>query len=75
MSPIAGARLIVIKVGSALLVDADTGAVDRAWLTAFAADLARLRARGQHIALVSSGAVALGRARLNLPGRALTLAE
>ena len=75
MSPLAGARLIVIKVGSALLVDADTGAVDRVWLTAFAADLARLRARGQRVALVSSGAVALGRARLDLRRRALSLAE
>ena len=38
MSILSEARLIVVKVGSALLVDPRTGAVDGAWLTAFAAD-------------------------------------
>jgi len=75
VNPLAGARLIVVKVGSALLVDAETGAVDRVWLDAFCADLARMRARGQRIAVVSSGAVALGRVRLDLGRRALGLAE
>src|SRR6201999_3807819 len=46
-----------------------------AWLEAFAADLARLRARGQQVLVVSSGAVALGRRRLALPKRPLTLPE
>ncbi|HWA63351.1 MAG TPA: glutamate 5-kinase, partial [Caulobacteraceae bacterium] len=50
-------------------------APDRAWLTAFAADAARLRDRGQKLLVVSSGAVALGRRRLGLRRRALTLAE
>lgn len=75
MSVLGDARLIVVKVGSALLVDGETGAVDWTWLTAFCADVARLRTRGQRIALVSSGAVALGRARLELGRRALSLAE
>src|SRR5207237_9393 len=48
---------------------------DRAWLDAFASDLARLRARGQQVLVVSSGAVALGRRRLALARRALTLPE
>ena len=74
MTGLASARRIVIKVGSALLVGAD-GAPDRAWLAALAADLARLRARGQQVLIVSSGAVALGRRRLSLPRRALTLPE
>ncbi|MBC7166041.1 glutamate 5-kinase [Phenylobacterium sp.] len=74
MSVLANARRIVIKVGSALLVGAD-GTPDRAWLGALAADLARLRARGQQVLIVSSGAVALGRRRLSLPKRALTLPE
>jgi len=69
------ARLVVVKVGSALLVSGETGLVDQAWLAAFAADAARLRARGQKLVVVSSGAVALGRARLALPRRALSLAE
>ena len=67
------AKRIVVKVGSALLVGPD--GADAAWLAAFAADVARLRARGQQVLVVSSGAVALGRRRLALTRRALTLAE
>jgi glutamate 5-kinase len=74
-SEIARARRIVVKVGSALVVDAQAGAPDRAWLAAFAADAARLRARGQQVLVVSSGAVALGRRRLGLSRRKLTLPE
>jgi glutamate 5-kinase len=66
MNALADARRIVIKVGSALLVDEANGSADRAWLSAFAADVARLRARGQQVLVVSSGAVALGRGRLGL---------
>src|SRR5690349_11482138 len=75
MTGLADARLIVVKVGSALVVDAETGAVDAAWLSAFAADAARLRARGQAMVVVSSGAIALGRRRLGLRRRALALPE
>ncbi|MGH6970565.1 MAG: glutamate 5-kinase, partial [Caulobacteraceae bacterium] len=75
MRALEGARLLVVKVGSALVVDEKTGAADNAWLTSFAADLARLRARGQRLLVVSSGAVALGRRRLALRRRALTLPE
>ena len=79
MTDLAGARRIVVKVGSALLVGPSLSekgdGADRHWLAAFAADLARLRARGQQVLVVSSGAVALGRRRLALPRRALTLPE
>ena len=74
-SEIASARRIVVKVGSALVVDSEAGQPARAWLTAFAADAARLRARGQQVLVVSSGAVALGRRRLGLSRRKLTLPE
>ncbi|WP_370867944.1 glutamate 5-kinase [Phenylobacterium sp.] len=74
VTELALARRIVVKVGSALLVGAD-GAPDRAWLNALAVDIARLRARGQQTLVVSSGAVALGRRRLGLTRRALTLPE
>jgi glutamate 5-kinase len=70
---LAGAKRIVVKVGSALLVGPD--GADRAWLAGFAGDVARLRSRGQQVLVVSSGAVALGRRRLALPKRALTLPE
>jgi glutamate 5-kinase len=69
------ARRIVFKVGSALLVDAETGAANRAWLEAFCADAAALRAAGKQVLVVSSGAVALGRRRLGLVGRKTTLPE
>ncbi len=74
MSGIAKARRIVVKVGSALVTGED-GAPHRDWLAALAADTARLRGRGQQVLIVSSGAVALGRRRLGLGRRALTLPE
>ena len=52
------AKRIVVKVGSALLVDAEKGRLNRQWLESFAADVARLRKRGQEVILVSSGAIA-----------------
>ncbi len=68
--PLSRARRIVVKVGSALLVDASTGQLNRSWLETLAEDIARLRARGQEVLLVSSGAIALGRRHLGLePGR------
>lgn len=64
------ARRIVIKVGSALLVDAASGRLNRSWLETLAADVSELRRRGQEVLLVSSGAIALGRRQLGLePGR------
>ena len=53
-------RRIVIKIGSALLVDAANG-LRRDWLRALCADIAALRAGGTDIIVVSSGAIALGR--------------
>ena len=63
------ANRVIIKIGSALLVDKDTGTVDRRWLAALAEDVARFRARGQEVVLVSSGAIALGRRHLGLKGQ------
>jgi glutamate 5-kinase len=75
MSALATARLIVVKIGSALIAQGGEGGANHAWLSAFAGDLARLRGRGQRVVVVSSGAVALGRRRLGLRTGALTLAE
>jgi glutamate 5-kinase len=69
LTDVAAARRIVLKVGSALLVDPERGAVDSGWLAVMADDVARLRRRGAEVLLVSSGAVALGRRRLGLPLR------
>jgi glutamate 5-kinase len=68
-------RRIVVKVGSSLLVDREAGEVRASWLTALAADLAKLHGERRDILIVSSGAIALGRARLKLPPGALKLEE
>jgi glutamate 5-kinase len=69
------AKRLVVKVGSALLVDADKGRLNRIWLESFAADVAALRKRGQEVILVSSGAIALGRRHLGLSAGKLKLEE
>jgi glutamate 5-kinase len=74
-SPLATARRIVVKVGSALLVDSDTGTLKRDWLGSLVEDVLRLRKRGQQVILVSSGAIALGRRHLRLPKGSLRLDE
>jgi glutamate 5-kinase len=74
-SPLSSARRIVVKVGSALLVDQETGRLNRAWLETLVEDLLRLRARHQQVILVSSGAIALGRRELKLAKGPLRLEE
>jgi glutamate 5-kinase len=68
-------RRIVVKVGSALLVDSDAGEVRASWLAALAADLAKLHHEGRDVLIVSSGSIALGRSRLKLPRGPLKLEE
>jgi glutamate 5-kinase len=74
-SPLVSARRVVVKVGSALLVDPETGRLNRAWLETLVDDLLRLRARHQQVILVSSGAIALGRRQLKLAKGPLRLEE
>jgi glutamate 5-kinase len=59
-------RRLVIKIGSALLVDPQ-GQVREAWLRTLVADIAARKTAGQQIIIVSSGAIALGARRLKLP--------
>ncbi|HVG47938.1 MAG TPA: glutamate 5-kinase [Rubellimicrobium sp.] len=68
------ARRLVVKVGSALLVDRATG-LRADWLRSLAADVASLRARGMQVILVSSGSIALGRGVLGLPSGGLPLEQ
>lgn len=56
--------LLVVKVGSALLVGPD--GLRRAWLEGLVGEIAAARARGQGVIVVSSGAIALGAARMGL---------
>lgn len=64
---------IVIKIGSAILVDVETNRLRVDWLAALAEDLSALE--NKRIVLVSSGAIALGRQRLDLVGKLLTLPQ
>jgi len=68
---LANARKVVIKIGSALFVDQQTGALDRAWLEGVCADVADLKRSGKEVVIVSSGAVALGRRELKIDPRRL----
>ena len=73
--PLSDAKRVVVKVGSALLVDAASGHLNRLWLASLAADVAAFHERGQEIILVSSGAIALGRRHLELSTGKLRLEE
>ncbi len=75
MAALSEARRIVVKIGSALLVDAQTGALRADWLASLAADVGRLKNRGADVVLVSSGSIALGRGALGLPSGALSLEQ
>jgi glutamate 5-kinase len=68
-------RRIVVKVGSSLLVDSKGGRLDHDWLAALAQDIAQLHRDERDMLVVSSGAIALGRAVLGLPGGQLKLED
>ena len=75
MATLTDAKRLVVKIGSALLVDSETGALRQDWLTSLASDVARIRARGTDVVLVSSGSIALGRGVLGLPPTSLALEQ
>jgi glutamate 5-kinase len=72
---LAHAKRLVVKIGSALLVDEKTGAIRRQWLDALADDVAEIRKGGTEVLLVSSGAIAVGRRHLGLLDGGLKLEE
>lgn len=63
---LAEAMRVVVKIGSSLLIDFDTGRLNVAWLESLADEIQRMAARGQQVLVVSSGAIALGRRYLGL---------
>ena len=70
------AKRVVIKVGSAQLIDSQSGAASEQRFADIAADIASLRSKGQQVALVTSGAIAIGRTRLGFkPGEPLNLEQ
>ena len=57
-------KIIIIKIGSSLLVDADRK-IRKKWLTSFAKDIKKLKSKNKKIVIVSSGAIALGCKKMN----------
>ena len=78
------AKRVVLKIGSALLVDSQTNTENNTgegsgdsplrlrWLEALAQDISTLKSQGKDVVVVSSGSIALGRAVLDLPDKATT---
>ena len=73
MASLTKAKRIVIKVGSTLLVDKNSGDLNLTWLESLASDVASLKSRGIDLVLVSSGSIALGRGILGLQDAELSL--
>ena len=69
------ARRLVIKMGSALLVDETAGAIQHARLAGLAEDVVQLRSAGVEVMIVTSGAIAVGRRHLGFPAGPLKLEE
>ena len=68
-------RRLIVKIGSSLLVNNDTGALHQAWLDALCDDIAELQRGGRDVIIVTSGAIAIGRGPLGMRGRKLRLEE
>ncbi|MDW3221608.1 MAG: glutamate 5-kinase [Paracoccaceae bacterium] len=75
MASLTTARRIVVKIGSALLVDRANGHLRQDWLISLAADIAWLKSQDIAVVLVSSGSIALGRGVLKLPACDLPLEQ
>ena len=75
MATLSAARRLVVKIGSALLVDRSTGTLRDKWLKSLAEDVAWLKGQGTDVVLVSSGSIALGRGVLGLPATDLALEQ
>ena len=75
MATLTDTKRLVVKIGSALLVDRDTCAFRVSWLQSLADDVAALRHKGVDVILVSSGSIALGRGVLKLPTGAIPLEQ
>jgi len=74
LATLSSAKRLVVKIGSALLVDRESG-LRSDWLRSLAEDVAAIRARGTDVILVSSGSIALGRGVLGLPVGDLALEQ
>lgn len=75
MASLTAAKRLVVKIGSALLVDRDSGLLRSDWLLGLAEDVRWLNGLGTDVVLVSSGSIALGRRALGLPDTPLSLEQ
>jgi glutamate 5-kinase len=75
MASLTASRRLVVKIGSALLVDRSSGALRLDWLKSLAEDVAWLKGQGADVILVSSGSIALGRGVLGLTAGVLALEQ
>ncbi len=75
MASLTSARRLVVKIGSALLVDRQSGNLRSDWLASVAQDVKWLKSHGTDVVLVSSGSIALGRGVLGLPPTELALEQ
>ena len=66
---------LVVKIGSALLVEERTGEIRHEWLNKLADDIANLKSRGKEVLIVSSGAIAVGSQHLGINQQILKLEE
>ncbi|MER8421730.1 glutamate 5-kinase [Mesorhizobium sp. M1329] len=72
---LASARRLIVKIGSALIGDAETGEIRGPWLETLIEDVVRFFARGQQVIIVTSGAVAVGSSHFNHLDRSLQIEE
>ena len=75
LNPMKTAKRIAVKIGSALLVDVESGQLRLDWLRALAMDIYRQKKQGRDVLVVSSGSIALGRRVLRLAEGALSLEQ
>ena len=73
MATLTDSKRLVVKIGSALLVDRESGSLRRKWLKSLADDVVKFKERGTDVVIVSSGSIALGRGVLGLPAGELPL--
>ena len=75
MATLGQAKRIVVKIGSALLVDGSNGVLRQEWLASLSEDVAWFRSKGVDVVIVSSGSIALGCSVLGLGSTKLTLEQ
>ena len=73
-SDLAGVRRLVVKIGSSLLADTESG-VRRDVIDRLADELVQFIRAGKEVAIITSGSVALGRVRLGWTERVLSVHE